>query len=39
MSDEVKSRMIGARLDAVCFIPTDDNKRVLRGVIYSVPKL
>lgn len=39
MSEEVKSRMIGAHLDAVCYIPTEDKKKLVRGLIYSVSRL
>ena len=39
LSAEVKAQTTGARLDAICYIPTDDEKKLIRGLIYSVPKL
>jgi hypothetical protein len=38
MPDEKKANLIGARLDAVCYIEADD-LRLARGLIYSVPRL
>lgn len=37
MSEEVKSRMVGARLDAICYIPTDDERRLYAGSSIPCP--
>lgn len=37
-SDDVRAKLYGARFDAVCFIETDNEQKVIRGVIYSVPQ-
>jgi hypothetical protein len=39
LSDAEKQKLIGARLDAFCYIETDGKKRIARGLIYSVPNL
>ena len=39
MPEEWKVQLQGARLDAFCYIDVDDQKRIIRGVIYSVPRL
>lgn len=39
LSDDAKQQLVGARLDAFCYIEGDDEKRIPRGLIYSVPKL
>lgn len=39
MPDDMKRRVQGARLDALCYIETDDNQRILRGLLYSIPKV
>jgi hypothetical protein len=39
MPDDMKKTVQGARLDALCFINTDNEQRFLRGALYSVPKL
>lgn len=38
MPDESRNRLVGARLDAICVIEADD-ARILRGFVYSVPRL
>lgn len=38
MPEDSKDRLVGARLDAICVIEADD-ARILRGFIYSVPRL
>ncbi len=37
MPDNLKETLIGARLDAFCFINSDDS-HIVRGAIYSVPR-
>jgi hypothetical protein len=39
MPDEMKAQLQGARFDAFCYIDVDDQQRIARGVIYSVPRL
>lgn len=39
MPDETKRKMVGARLDALCYIEADGGQRIARGLIYSVPDL
>jgi hypothetical protein len=39
LSDDAKQQLTGARLDAFCYIETDGDQRIARGLIYSVPKL
>ena len=38
LPDQQKADLVGARLDAVCYIEADAT-RLLRGLIYSVPRL
>lgn len=37
MPEDVKREMVGARLDAICFIEIEGELPMLRGLIYSVP--
>ena len=39
MPEETKTDLIGARLDAVCYIDLDGGEKLGRGLIYSVPRL
>lgn len=39
MPEETKRELVGARLDAVCYIEVDGEERIARGLIYSVPNL
>lgn len=38
MPDQMKQDLIGARLDAACFIDLEDGGKIARGLIYSVPR-
>lgn len=38
MPDDMRRELMGARLDAVCTIDSDE-KKILRGLLFSVPKL
>lgn len=38
MPAEWKIKLQGARFDAMCYIETDDQKRILRGFVYSIPR-
>lgn len=37
MPEDVRKEMVGARLDAICFIEIEGERPMLRGLIYSVP--
>jgi hypothetical protein len=37
--EQWKVQLQGARLDAFCYIEVDDQQRISRGVVYSVPRL
>ncbi len=37
MPEDVRKEMVGARLDALCFIEVEGERPLLRGLIYSVP--
>lgn len=37
MPEDVKREMVGARLDAICYIEIEGERPMLRGLIYSVP--
>lgn len=37
LTEDVRSQMIGARLDAICTIEIEGERPMLRGLIYSVP--
>jgi hypothetical protein len=37
MPEDVKREMVGARLDAICYIEIEGERPILRGLIYSVP--
>ena len=37
MPEDVKREMVGARLDAICFIEIEGERPILRGMIYSIP--
>lgn len=39
MPEDMKSDLQGARFDAVCYIEIDGEERILRGLLYSVPKV
>lgn len=39
LPEDMKRRVQGARFDALCYIETDDRQRILRGLLYSVPKV
>lgn len=37
MPDEIKRDLVGARLDAICYIEIEGEPPILRGLIYSIP--
>jgi hypothetical protein len=37
ISDDMKQALVGARLDAICYIELDGEEPLLRGLILSVP--
>jgi hypothetical protein len=37
LPEDMKREMVGARLDAICFIEVEGERPFLRGLIYSVP--
>lgn len=39
MPEETKRELVGARLDALCYIEVDGEERIARGLVYSVPNL
>jgi hypothetical protein len=39
MPDDMKKTVQGARLDALCFVKTDNEQRIPRGALYSAPKI
>ena len=39
MPEELKARLQGTRFEAICVIELEDQEDIVRGAIYSVPKL
>lgn len=39
MPETIKRDLVGARLDGICTIEVEDGEKLLRGLIYSVPRL
>lgn len=39
MPEDMKVELQGARFDAFCYIDVDGEQRIIRGFVYSVPKL
>lgn len=37
MPEEMKRNLVGARLDAICYIEIEGEPPILRGLIYSIP--
>lgn len=37
MPEEIKRDLVGARLDAICFIEIEGQEPLFRGLIYSIP--
>ena len=37
MPETVKRDLVGARLDAICYIEIEGERAILRGLIYSIP--
>lgn len=35
--DDIKRDLVGARLDAICYIEIEGESPILRGLIYSIP--
>lgn len=35
---DLQTRLAGARFDAVCFIEVDNEQKILRGLLFSVPR-
>lgn len=37
LPDDVKRKLVGTRLDAICYIELEGQRAIVRGLIYSIP--